>query len=453
MIKPFKHQKKSLDHDLTTDVVFDCSDPGTGKTAVAIWAFQRRRKKKSGCALIVAPKTLLHSTWAKDFKTFAPGLKTSVATAANREHAFSVDADAYIINIDAATWLGKRPKHFFKKFDTIVLDESTAFKHATSQRSRAMARVVKHFEYRRALTGTPNSRSITDVWHQIYLLDDGKRLGPSFYAFRNSVCEPRQVGRNKNAIEWTDKDGAEEAVFGLLSDIVIRHRFEDCVDIPPNHVYTIDYELPPKHRKYYTQMEQLQLMALNSGKIVTAVNAATVATKLLQIGSGAVYAQANDSHYELLDRGRYETVLDLVGARNHCLVLFQWKHQRDLLTEEAEKRGLTYCVIDGDVTNDSERARLVEEYQRGVYRVMFAHPKSAGHGLTLTRGTTTIWPSPTANLEWFIQASKRQHRIGQTAKTETITLVAPGTYEERVYFDILQGKNFRMQTLLELFAA
>lgn len=465
-LKPFAHQKRSLAHDTKTPIVFDCSDPGTGKTAVAIWAFERRRKRNGGCALVLAPKSLLRTTWAADIKRFAPGLKASVATATDRGEMFAQNADIYITNIDASKWLAKQPKGFFAKFDTLIIDESSAYKHASSQRSRAVAKIAKYFKYRRAMTGTPNGRSITDVWHQVYLLDDGKRLGPSYYAFRNSVCEPKQVGRNTNAIQWTDKDGAEEAVFGLISDIVVRHRFEDCIDIPENHRYTLEYELSPKQQAAYMQLEQTQLLMIKKATpknfaakllgqpqtdttLITAVNAAVVANKLLQVASGAIY-EAPDV-YHLIDDGRYKMVLDLVQERQHSLVFFLWKHQRDALIDEAERRGVTFCLLDGS-TPERERLEYVQAYQAGKYQVMFAHPRSAAHGLTLTRGTTTIWASPTYDLELFEQGSKRQHRAGQTQKTETITILAPGTIDTHVY-DILQTKNARMITLLDLFTS
>ena len=449
-IQPFAHQRKSLDHDKTTPVVFDCSDPGTGKTAVAIWAFERRHKRNGKAALVLAPKSLLRTTWAADIRKFAPGLRVAVATATDRGEVFAQEADVYVTNIDASKWLATQKKAFFDRFETLIVDESSAYKHHTSQRSKAVARITKYFKHRRAMTGTPNGRSITDVWHQVYLLDDGARLGPSFYAFRNSVCEPTQVGRNQSAINWSDKDGAEEAVFGLLQDIVIRHKFEDCVDIPANHRYTLEYELPSKHRKLYDEFEERQVLDFKKqNKTITAINAAVLAGKLLQISSGAVYGSVDDA--VLVDDGRYKMILDLIEERKHSLCFFHWKHQRDALATEADKRGISFCVLDGNV-GDDERLRLVNGYQAGLYQVMFAHPRSAAHGLTLTRGTTTIWSSPTYDLELFEQGSKRQHRMGQTQKTETITIVAPGTIDTRVY-EVLQGKNTRMQNLLDLFAS
>jgi SNF2 family DNA or RNA helicase len=413
--------------------------------------------------LVFAPRSLLRSTWESDFRKFEPTLKVRVVTASDKG-GFDHPADAYVTNIDAIKWIAAKPKKFFEQFNELIIDESSAYKHPTSDRSKAMRKVAAHFKYRACMTGTPNGRSITDVWHQVFILDGGKRLGPSFYAFRNTVCEPTQVGRNKNAVNWTDKDGAEEAVFGLLQDIVIRHKFEECVDIPANHKYTLPYHLAPKHMSAYQEMAERQILlytrkttANATAKLlgqkpqqigaITAVNAAVLAGKLLQLASGAAYSSDNEFH--LIDDGRYKLILDLVEEREHSLVFFFWKHQRDLLAKEAEKRGISFCVLDGGV-GDIERDAMVKAYQAGRYRVMFAHPKSAAHGLTLTKGTTTIWSSPTYDAEIFAQGSKRQHRMGQTQKTETITIVAPGTIDERVY-EILEGKNARMQNLLDLF--
>ena len=450
----FKHQKKSLKHAEMTDIVFDCSDPGTGKTAVAIIDFAgRRKKKKGGCALVLAPRSLLRSTWFNDFKKFAPELKVSVATATDRGAMFDTPADVYVTNVDAAKWLAAQPPAFFKKFDTLIVDESSAYKHATTLRSKAALKISKYFQYRRAMTGTPNGRSITDVFHQILLLDGGKRLGKSFFAFRNTVCEPKQVGRNANAIQWTDKDGAEEAVFGLIQDITIRHKFEDCTDIPACHRYTMSYQMPPKQRKAYDMMQDQQVLLLTDmkkkGTIITAVNAAVVMGKLLQVASGAIYETSDK--YHLIDDGRYKMVLDLVEARQHTLVFFHWKHQRDAMVAEAEARKMRYAVLDGN-TKDAEREALVIKYQAGMLDVVFAHPRSAAHGLTFTRGSTIIWASPTADLELYEQGSKRQHRIGQTKKTEVITVLAEDSQDERVYHDILMPKAKRMTNLLDLLA-
>lgn len=438
----------------------------TGKTAVRIWAVEKRIKRRQvKKALVLAPKTLLRAVWKDDFRRFAPNLRVVVSTAGEHEAAFKVPANVYVTNIDAVKWLAKQPKSFFAGFDELIIDESTAYKHHTSDRSKAIRKIAKYFKYRSCLTGTPNSNSITDVWHQVAILDDGKRLGPSFFAFRNAVCDVEQVGRSQHAVRWTDREGAEEVVFSLLSDIVVRHKLEDCTDIPPNHQYTVDFELGPRQRKAYEQMENHAIMELFGSPLeiaharvqgkklvpkdhVTAINAAAVATKLLQVASGAVYDNAGK--YHVIDTERYAFVLDLVEQRKHSVVFFLWDHQRQLLAAEAEKRGLTFAVIDGSV-RESERHDIVRAYQAGAYRTLFLHPKSAGHGLTLTRGTAAIWASPTVDAEFFNQGSRRVYRLSQKQKTETITVLAKGTREERVYHEILAPKQQRMKNLLDLF--
>lgn len=448
-VKPMAHQRISLAHDAKNPVVFDTSDAGTGKTAVRILAFAARRRKGGGKLLVLAPRSVLRSTWAQDFLKFAPDMVVKVGTALTREKTFNEDGDAYITNHDAVKWLLKKPKAWWAQFSELVVDEIPAYKHYTSQRSRAMFKISKHFKRRIGLTATPNSNGICDVWHQALILDDGKRLGTSFFAFRNATCSAEQVGRHAQAIKWQDKEGAEEAVFGLLSDITIRHKLDDCADIPQTYHWVQSFELPPKQRKVYDTMADQQLLYIQQAAKISAINAAAVTTKLLQICSGAVYD--GDDRYHVLDTERYELITDMVEARKHSLVFFQWKHQKDELTKQAAARGLTYCVLDGDAT-DQDRTTYVSAYQRGEYRVMFAHPQSAAHGLTLTRGTSTIWCGPTYNLEWWEQGNKRQRRIGQTEKTEVIVVRAENTIEEIVY-DALMSKNARMTNLLDLFAA
>lgn len=443
----FAHQKQSIKFLGKQPVALDASDPGTGKTRVEIEAFAAQYKLKgNGPMLILAPKSLLQSAWGNDFNKFAPHLKYSIANATNRAKAFAADADVYITNHDAAAWLAKLPPTFWKKFKggTIVVDESTAFKHHTSGRSKSLSKIIKHFEYRRLMTGTPTSNGVCDIWHQINLLDSGKRLGKSFFAFRSAVCTPTQAGPSAQMVRWEDKANAEAVVSALIADITIRHRVEDCLDLPDNHQYSVNFDLSAKHMDHYKTLEADSVLYLKKSS-VTAINGAVLYGKLLQASSGAVYD--DNGEYSLLDTERYELVIDLAEARPHVVVFFNWTHQRDQLIKLAKARKLSYALIDGSVSS-KKRVDAVEHFQAGFYRILFAHPQSAGHGLTLTKGVATIWASPTHNLEHFLQGNKRIDRIGQTNKTETIMVLAPGTIEEKVYAALME-KDVKMATLLD----
>lgn len=188
----------------------------------------------------------------------------------------------------------------------------------------------------------------------------------------------------------------------------------------------------------YNELAETSLAVLRE-TTVTAINAAVLATKLLQAASGAVYN--DEGRYSLISTERYEIALDLVEERQHVIVFYHWEHQLEELVKEAKKRKLVYAVWNPD------HPQIADEFQEGKYQVLFAHPQSAGHGLTLTRGTATIWASPTYNLEFFLQGLKRVHRIGQISKTETIVLVAEGTVDEKV-FQALMNKHISMSALL-----
>jgi hypothetical protein len=409
----------------------------TGKTYVEIMDFARQHKKDKKAALVLCPKSLMHAAWANDIKKFAPHLKVSLAYAKNRMQALEAEADVYVVNVDGVKDIFKLPKKFWAKFGRIIVDESEAYKHHTSQRSKAVAKIANFFEYKRLMSGTPATNGICDIWHQYFILDGGKRLGKSFYGFRAACCIPEQKGKTVH-MSWTDRPGIELQVAELVKDITIRHKFEDCVDIPENHRYAVPTQLSKKHMGIYENLKD-ESVAVVRKTTITAINGAVLAQKLLQASSGAVYN--DDGGYSPIATDRYELVLDLVEARAHSVVFYLWNHQLEELVKEAKSRKLSYVVWNPD------RPEIVEEFQRGDYQVIFAHPASAGHGLTLTKGTATIWASPTYNLSWYSQGLKRIHRIGQTQKTETIVVIAEGTIDEQVYA-ALQRKDINMTALL-----
>jgi SNF2 family DNA or RNA helicase len=443
----FEHQASTVNKLEDTPILFDMSDPGTGKTRAHLEAFFRRRDAGGGKALVLAPKSILQPAWGDDIDRFFPGRTYMVATAQNRAKAFKFDTDVYITNHDAVKWVEKNWRQLAPMgFDTLIIDESTAFKNpsTTVQRCKALRKIAPHFEHRELMTGTPNPNSVLDVWAQAYILDQGERLGSSFYKYRNAVCQPEQVGPRPEHLKWVDKPGAEIAVFELLEDISIRHKFEDCNDIPPNVTRPIYFELPAAARKAYNEMLEWALTEVQ-GNIVQAIHAASLNQKLLQIASGAIYS---GDDYSIVDETRAELIMDLIEERKQCVVGILWRHQREQLMAAAEKRGFSAAFIDGTVAG-SKRTEAVSRFQAGDLRVLFCHPASAGHGLTLTRGTTTIWASPTYNSEWYKQLFHRIYRTGQTQKTETIHVVARDTIDEQVY-DKLGGKLDQMSLLLSL---
>lgn len=435
-MKPFEHQTKTTDFILQKPGVLITSDPGTGKTRSVIDAYAKRR---SGRMLVLAPLSILEASWADDIRKFQPSLTCSVAYAKNRLAAFNDDTDIVITNHDAVKWLAKNPS-LLDSFTTLCIDEFTAFKNKDSQRSKAMAKVAKHFEYRIAMSGTPNSNTILDIWHPALLVDDGERLGVRFHSFRGAVCQPQFNGF---ANVWVDRPDAQEIVAAALFDINIRFSLEECIDMPEQVVSTRLVDLDKKTMAAYQMLADDSVLYTPKGT-VNAIHAGAKVKKLLQLCTGAVYDEQGVA--QGIHKERYDLVMQLVQERKHSLVAFNWQHERDHLTELANNLSIKYGVIDGS-TPANKRKDIVDRMQAGQLQVVFAHPQSAGHGLTMTKATSVIWASPTYNAEHYQQFNRRIYRAGQTQRTEVIRIAANNTWEPAV-FDKLETKLSRMEELL-----
>lgn len=436
----FDYQQKGVDMWLAQPRMFNLSEPGTGKTRTSLEGIVQRGS--DGRTLVLAPLSILQPAWGNDINKWTPHLRHSIAYADNRKKAFMVDTDVVITNHDAVKWLAENPE-VLAEFDTIIVDEFTAFKNPTAQRTKALINVSKNFEYRYLLSGTPNPKSVVDLWAPAFILDGGERLGPLFHKFRNEVCYPRQVAKNAHAVQWIDRAEAIDTVMAALDDIVFRVKLDN---LPENIEYTMEVELSKPLMRQYRELQKSFLLELESGQLITSVHAGARLRKMLQLLTGAVYHE--DGSFSTVHTDRYDLVMQLVEERPQSVVAFNWRHERVNLCKLADKMGISYGVIDGEVPV-KEREKIVRDFQDGKLRVIFAHPQSAGHGLTLTAGHATIWASPTYNAEHFQQFNRRIYRTGQTKRTETIRIAAKGTCEEEVYQN-LNGKLVNMQQLLNL---
>lgn len=439
------HQEQSYQFFLTRPRGFDNSAPGTGKTRVQIEIYRARPKATRKRWLIVSPKTLMVPAWGEDIEKYAPELTVSFAFAETREEAFQAKTDVVVINSDGVKWLAeKKNEKYLKDFDHLTIDEYTTFKHPTSQRSKAMVKIRKYFKYRYVMSGTPNPNSVMELFNPALIVDDGKRLGTSFFRMRNVMQTPEQIGPSPDHLKWTDKPGAGQAVAELLGDITICHPFSVMKHVPENFKEFKRFDLSKRMRKIYDQMEEDCIIAFDDGAVTNAVHAASLRTKLLQIASGAVYAAGEDSDYQLIDTTRYELTCDLVEEVDHSVVFFNWRHQRDFLCRELDKRGLTFAVIDGSVPQRL-RDQIVADYQEGKYRTILLHPRTGAHGLTLTRGRLTVFTSPIYEADLMEQGIKRIYRGAQDKETRTVFIEAKDTVEgSKVYprlFEKLEAMN------------
>ncbi len=449
MMPLYDHQMVTAKQIFLNPYTFCLNEAGTGKTRSWLEAFNwelQNSKSKVKQALIVAPLSILEPSWADDIAKFYPHMTVEIAHGRRKETALNSSANIILVNHDGVKWINKLTKDFTNWW--ICVDESTAFKNKDSLRSKSLAQLIqRNFTNKVLMTGTPNPNTVLDAWHQMKLLDNGVRLDRNIYVFRNKVCSPQWVPGVPKPV-YKDKPGAEKQVMEWIKDCSVRFTAEECLDLPKNRIQKIFVKLPKKAIDAYRKLAREAYVQLESG-VVTAVHAGALTKKLLQICTGSVYDSTHNAI--MAHENRYSLVIDLVEQRTTpCVVAFNWRHEKEGLLKLAKKRGITTEFIDGSVA-PSDRADVVRRFQHGHTKMLLCQPQSASHGLTLTTARTTIWASPTYNAEHYLQMNKRIHRVGQTAKTETILITAEETAEEQVY-EKLNGKVERMESLLHLMA-
>jgi len=448
-MKLYKHQKETSKFQLIHPRCFITSTPGTGKTVSVLDAFNKR---KDGKMIVIAPKSTIDAVWGEDCRTFYPKLdigifeRKKIKQKENYIDRLLRTNDIAVFNVEAIPLILEHSTLLKEQYTTIAIDEFTSVKNRTAARSKAAAKLVKYFKYRILLSGTPTPNGILDIWHPSLLVDDGVRLGGSFFYFRNSVCQPVQRGNFQTFVEWQEIPGAADIVADTLRDITIRHELEQVIDMPKRIHRVMKLDMPPKLRKAYDAFKATAILELSSGDDIVAVNKAVLGNKLLQCASGSIYDE-NQIGVQL-DSTKYKLITQLVKEREHSLIFYMWNHQCQELEAELHKENITYNIING-ATSAVQRAAIIKAYQAGRYQTLLLQPQAAAHGITLTLSTTSIWCSPTWNLEHFIQANYRDYRIGQKKRSEVICIAYRDTIEERVY-QRLQEKRQALDDLLEI---
>jgi SNF2 family DNA or RNA helicase len=390
--------------------------------------------------LVVAPLRVAEDTWTKESAKWdhLQGLRVVrvLGSQAQRICALETDADIYCINRENIPWLVKYYGTDWP-FDGVVLDELSSFKSPSSKRFKAMRKVRPLIKHIVGLTGTPSPNGLIDLWAQIYLLDQGKRLGRTLTEYRNRYFNP---GRRNGYVvyDWVPKVGAEDEIYRRISDICISMKACDYLKLPERVDVVRTVKLDNEAQTVYTEMEKEAVLELGPNEIVDAGTAAVVSGKLLQIANGAVYDEDGKTH--IIHESKLDTLEDVIEAVNGRPVLVFYAYQHDL--ERIVQRFPQARKLEGSAEIDA--------WNRGEIPILLAHPAGAGHGLNLQAGGNHIvWFGLTWSLELYQQANARIYRQGVKGERVTIThLVAEGTIDEDV-MRVLDGKATRQDALLE----
>lgn len=420
-------------------------DMGLGKTSITLTAlsnllFDSFEVHK---ILIIAPLRVAKDTWPSELKKWdhLKDLIWSVAVGSETERiaALKKEADIYIINRENVQWLidnSTLPFHY----DMVVIDELSSFKNHKSKRFKTLMKVRPRITRVVGLTGTPTSNGLMDLWAEFRLLDMGIRLGRFIGHYRNTYFTPDK--RNGQIIfSYKPLPSAEDAIYSQISDITISMKSTDHLKMP--QLISLEYPvtLSETERKRYEKLKQDLVLQLPGGD-VTAANAASLSGKLCQMSNGAIYSDHEDI-IRIHDR-KLDALEDLIESANGkpLLVAYWFRHDLLRITERLEHLKVTFSILD---SSDS-----IAKWNNGELPVALIHPASAGHGLNLqSGGSTLIWFGLTWSLELYQQTIARLWRQGQTEKTVIVQHIITGGTIDKQILKALSKKDKTQMALID----
>lgn len=413
---------------------------GMGKTVVTLTAINELLfdRLEVTSVLVIAPLRVARDTWAREAAKWdhLRHLRVSVVLGDARERLAALErpADVYVINRENVPWLCETL--FDWPFDMVVIDELSSFKSVQAKRFKALRKVRGYIRRIVGLTGTPAPNGLIDLWPQIYLLDQGERLGKTVGVYRTRYFTPDRANGHI-VYSYRLLPGADETIQARIADVCMSLRKEDYLSLPGQLYETVEITPPPALLKQYKQFEHDRIMeAMDGDGEIVALNAAALTGKLLQFANGAIYDDNGNPH--LIHNLKLDALEDLIEAANGepVLVFYAFKHDRDRIMRRVPCRELA--------TSED-----IDAWNRKEIPVALAHPASVGHGLNLQEGGhIIIWFGLTWSLELYQQANERLNRPGQTHVCRIYHLVLKGTHDERV-LAALERKDTSQRALID----
>lgn len=439
--KPHEYQKRMTEKIVSEPRVGLFLSMGLGKTVITMTAIEELIYDRFEVqrVLVIAPKRVAEDTWTREAEkwdhlhlTISPVL----GSARERTAALDRQADLYVIGRDNVIWLiellQKRRNGW--PFDMIVIDELSSFKNPQAKRFRALRKALPCTRRVVGLTGTPSPNGLMDLWAEIYLLDQGERLGRTISWYREEFFRPGM--RNGYTVyKWEPRKGAQQQIEKRISDICVSMSAADYLQLPERIDNVIPVRLTDPEKQLYDQMEADQLLQLGEDETVVALNAAAVMSKLLQIANGSVYMETGEA--VRIHEQKAEALAEIADTTAEpVLVFYSFRHDLETIRK---------WIPDAKTLEGPED---IAAWNRGEIRVLLAHPASVGYGLNLQEGGHVIvWYGLTWSLELYQQANARLHRQGQEKPVIVHHLIAEGTVDEQV-MKALQEKDASQAALL-----
>jgi SNF2 family DNA or RNA helicase len=421
---------------------------GLGKTVITLTAVNDLKYNRFLVAkcLVIAPKKVAQGTWSNEAQKWDHLKKLRVipvlGTMAQRVRALNTPGDVWVINRENVQWLVDYYKNAWP-FDMVVLDEASSFKNHKAKRVKMLTWVRKKINRMVELTGTPAPNGLMDLWAQIYLLDEGERLGKKITHYRERYFDP-DARDGHQVFSYKAKQGSEEAIHKALADICVSMKAADYLELPECVTVDVPVVLDPEAKKAYKTLEKQKLLEF-AEKTIDAGSAAVLGNKLLQLCNGAVY-DGNKNTVEV-HNCKTEAFTELIEGLNGqpALVFYNFQHDLIRIKKALSGFGLKVKELNGPAEELEWNNRQID--------ILLAHPASCAYGLNLQQGGNhVIWFGLNWSLELYQQANKRLHRQGQTEKVIIHRLVVVGGVDEDV-IDALEHKDKTQDDLLRALKA
>lgn len=420
---PHDYQRYATDFIINNPISAVLLEMGLGKSVISLSAINELMLDYFDVSrtLVIAPLRVANSTWPDEIKKWdhLKHLNYSVVIGSEKERldALKKPAHIYLINRENVDWLITKSGISWK-FDMVVIDELSSFKSYQAKRFKSLLKVRPKLKRIVGLTGTPSSNGLMDLWAEFRLLDMGERLGRYITYYRQNFFIPDK--RNQQMIfSYKPKDGAEKKIYSLISDITISMKSKDFLKMPECVMNEVIVSLSDKEQKLYDSLKQDMVLSLEESEI-DAINAAALSNKLLQMSNGAVYNDDKESLH-IHDR-KLDALEDLIEGANGkpVLVAYWFKHDLEKIKDRFDVREI-------------KSAKDISDWNEGGIPVALIHPASAGHGLNLQAGgSTLIWFGLTWSLELYQQTNARLYRQGQDSTVVIHHILTKGTIDEDV---------------------
>lgn len=437
---PHNYQHRAIHHILTHDSSVLLLGMGLGKTSITLTALAALHNTgQAGKTLIIAPKRVATHTWPDELAKWdhLAGLDAVVLTGspAKRQALLEDSAPLHIINRELLPWL---VTHHGKDwpYDTVVIDELSSFKNASSKRNRALTRVRPYINRMIGLTGTPTPNGLLDLFGQ-YKLIDPSIFGTRITTYRERYFQPTTYVYGR-PVGWEPRQGAQDAIHEAIRPVTISMTAEDYLDVPEAIFVNHTVAIPPKARATYDTLKRDLVTHINT-ETIDASSAATLAGKLLQLSAGAIYTDPTSAEWVDVHDAKLDGLEDLVEAANGQPLLVAYWYTHDLA--RIKDRFPNARLLD--------TAQDFEDWNKGLIPIGLIHPASAGHGLNLQAGGhLLVWFTLTWSLELYQQLNARLHRQGQQHLVTITHLVAEDTIDARVLAS-LDKKDTTQAALVE----